>query len=41
MSYLAHNAHYTGGTGGSSGPLNDADVGTLRIVPLPATGNAP
>jgi hypothetical protein len=41
MSYLAHNAHYTGGTGGSSGALNDADVGTLRIVPLPATGNAP
>jgi len=36
MSYLAHNAHYTGGVGGSDGPLNDADVGTLRIVPLPA-----
>ncbi|MBD8874385.1 Six-hairpin glycosidase-like protein [Rhodanobacter sp. DHB23] len=34
MSYLAHNAHYTGGTGGSA-PLNDADVGALRIVPLP------
>ncbi|MEW9573332.1 Six-hairpin glycosidase-like protein [Rhodanobacter sp. Si-c] len=36
MSYLAHNAHYTGGAGGSSGPLNDADVGALRITPLPA-----
>jgi hypothetical protein len=35
MSYLAHNAHYTGGVGGSDGPLNDADVGALRIVPLP------
>lgn len=35
MSYLAHNAHYTGGAGGSAGPLNDADVGALRIVPLP------
>jgi hypothetical protein len=34
MSFLAHNAHYTGGAGGSSGPLNDADVGALRIVPL-------
>lgn len=34
MSYLAHNAHYTGGAGGSSGPLNEADVGALRIVPL-------
>ncbi|MBD8899602.1 Six-hairpin glycosidase-like protein [Rhodanobacter sp. DHG33] len=35
MSYLAHNAHYTGGVGGSDGPLNHADVGALRIVPLP------
>ncbi|WP_426661043.1 Six-hairpin glycosidase-like protein [Rhodanobacter aciditrophus] len=41
MSYLAHNAHYTGGAGGSGGPLNDADVGALRIVPLPAAGSAP
>lgn len=39
MSFLAHNAHYTGGAGGSSGPLNEADVGALRIVPL-AQGNA-
>ena len=36
MSFLAHNAHYTGGASGSGGPLNDADVGALRIVPLPA-----
>lgn len=35
MSYLAHNAHYTGGAGGDH-PLNDATVGALRIVPLPA-----
>ncbi len=35
MSYLAHNAHYTGGVGGDQ-PLNDASVGALRIVPLPA-----
>lgn len=34
MSYLAHNAHYTGGTGGST-PLNEATLGALRIVPLP------
>ncbi|HET6905499.1 MAG TPA: Six-hairpin glycosidase-like protein [Rhodanobacteraceae bacterium] len=39
MSFLTHNAHYTGGAGGSSGPLNDADVGALRIVPL-AQGDA-
>ena len=41
MSYLAHNAHYTGGAGGGSGPLNDADIGALRIVPLPAAESAP
>ncbi len=34
MSFLAHNAHYTGGEGGSSGPLNQAAIGALRIVPL-------
>ena len=34
MSYLRHNAHYTGGTGGSAGPLNEADVGELLIAPL-------
>ncbi|MEI7037970.1 Six-hairpin glycosidase-like protein [Fulvimonas yonginensis] len=33
MSYLRHNAHYTGGTGGSRGPLNEADVGDLLIAP--------
>ena len=41
MSYLAHNAHYTGGTGGNTGPLNEAEVGALRIVPLPAAESAP
>ncbi|MGN6728595.1 MAG: alpha-L-rhamnosidase-related protein [Rhodanobacteraceae bacterium] len=39
MSFLAHNAHYTGGAGGSSGPLNEADVGPLWIVPLAAQGD--
>ncbi|TAL74927.1 MAG: Six-hairpin glycosidase-like protein [Rhodanobacter sp.] len=34
MSYLAHNAHYTGGSGGAGGPLNEATIGALRIVPL-------
>ena len=34
MSDLAHNAHYTGGSGGAGGPLNDATLGALRIVPL-------
>jgi hypothetical protein len=33
MSDLAHFAHYTGGKGGRSGPLNDADVGDLILVP--------
>jgi hypothetical protein len=36
MSYLAHNAHYTGGSGGAGGPLNGATIGALRIVPLSA-----
>ena len=36
MSYLRHFAHYTGGAGGSSGPLNRADVGALVIAPLAA-----
>jgi len=34
MSYLAHFARYTGGTGGSEGPLNQAVVHDLRIAPL-------
>ena len=37
MSYLRHNAHYTGGTGGDAGPLNAADIGDLQIAPLRAT----
>jgi hypothetical protein len=41
MSYLAHNAHYTGGDGGDRGPLNQASVGALHIAPLPAPGAAP
>jgi len=34
MSYLSHNAHYTGGVGGVDGPLNSADIGALHAVPL-------
>ncbi|HEV2621704.1 MAG TPA: Six-hairpin glycosidase-like protein [Frateuria sp.] len=34
MSYLRHNAHYTGGAGGEAGALNEADVGALLIAPL-------
>jgi hypothetical protein len=33
MSDLAHFAHYTGGKGGASGPLNAADVGVLTLMP--------
>jgi hypothetical protein len=38
MSYLAHFAQYTGGSGGSAGPLNAATLHDLRIAPL-ATGH--
>lgn len=34
MSYLSHNAHYTGGVGGIDGPLNAADIGPLHAMPL-------
>ncbi len=34
MSYLSHNAHYTGGAGGVDGPLNAADIHALHVVPL-------
>ena len=34
MSFLATAAHYTGGQGGASGPVNDADVGALLISPV-------
>ena len=33
MSDLAHFAHYTGGKGGESGPLNTADIGVLTLMP--------
>ena len=36
MSGLANFAHYTGGAGGSEGPLNDARIGALHIAPLSA-----
>ncbi|MBN8887002.1 MAG: Six-hairpin glycosidase-like protein [Rudaea sp.] len=35
MSFLSRNRLYTGEQGGEKGPVNDADYGTLRIVPLP------
>ena len=38
MSNLAHFVHFTGGQGGASGPLNQADVHGLHIAPLPDTG---
>ncbi|OOG36409.1 Six-hairpin glycosidase-like protein [Rhodanobacter sp. C05] len=34
MSYLTHFAHYTGGAGGTDGPLNSASIGDLLIAPL-------
>jgi hypothetical protein len=40
MSYLAHFAHYTGGSGGIDGPLNAADVRDLVIAPLAADAAA-
>ncbi len=41
MSYLAHNRHYTGGEGGTSGPLNQAHVGDLHITPSPEPDRSP
>jgi hypothetical protein len=38
MSFLRHNAHYTGGQGGADGPVNDAAVDGLLIAPV-ASGN--
>ena len=37
MSELGHFAHFTGGKGGSDGPLNDARVGELLIAPAADT----
>ena len=41
MSYLRHNAHYTGGQGGASGPLNEANVEALLVAPLSQGTSAP
>ncbi|TAL87021.1 MAG: Six-hairpin glycosidase-like protein [Rhodanobacter sp.] len=41
MSYLRHFAHYTGGEGGSTGPLNQASIGDLLIAPLAQGTTAP
>ena len=37
MSGLRHFAHYTGGKGGSEGPLNEARIGDLLIMPTTGT----
>lgn len=36
MSYLTHNARYTGGVGGIDGPINDATLGALHGVAVGA-----
>ena len=41
MSYLQHFAHYTGGSGGIDGALNQADIDVLHIAPLAAEVAAP
>jgi hypothetical protein len=41
MSDLANFAHYTGGAGGSEGPLNEAKIGALHIAPLPTSARTP
>ncbi|THD08290.1 Six-hairpin glycosidase-like protein [Rhodanobacter lindaniclasticus] len=41
MSYLQHFAHYTGGTGGIDGPLNQAEVDNLHIAPLASGTGTP
>ena len=41
MSDLANFAHYTGGAGGSGGPLNDAKIGASHVAPLPASASKP
>ena len=41
MSYLQQFAHYTGGSGGIDGPLNQADIHALYIAQLPAEATTP
>lgn len=41
MSDLAHFAHYSGGEGGASGPVNAAHIDALHIVPLAAVAVKP
>lgn len=41
MSFLRHNAHYTGGQGGIDGPLNTATPGDLLITPLASDAQHP
>ncbi|MEO8747018.1 MAG: Six-hairpin glycosidase-like protein, partial [Rhodanobacter sp.] len=41
MSYLRHFAHFTGGSGGIDGPLNDAAIDALHIALLPKENPTP
>jgi hypothetical protein len=41
MSDLANFVHYTGGAGGSGGPLNDTKIGALHIAPLAGDASTP
>jgi hypothetical protein len=41
MSFLRHNAHYTGGQGGANGPVNEATIEGLLIAPLTAGSSKP
>nr|WP_233523558.1 Six-hairpin glycosidase-like protein [Dyella solisilvae] len=41
MSYLRHNAHYTGNQGGTAGPLNQANIDALLLSPAPQAGATP
>ena len=41
MSYLQHFAHYTGGSGGIDGALNQADVDALHIAPVATEATTP
>jgi hypothetical protein len=41
MSFLRHNAHYTGGQGGANGPVNEATIEGLLIAPLTSGSSKP
>ncbi|WP_267226390.1 Six-hairpin glycosidase-like protein [Dyella silvae] len=41
MSYLSHNAHYTGEQGGAGGPVNEATIDALLVSPQPTEKATP